>query len=124
MKWYFEVLNKYCAFGGRAGRKEFWVFTLVTTVISYGLVLLCAATPSMIGLVAGLLAIAYGLATFLPTLAVIVRRLHDTNRSGWWYFINLVPMIGQIVLLVFLVQDSYPETNRFGPNPKFLVNPP
>ena len=60
----------------------------------------------------------YALAALIPGIAVLVRRLHDTDRSGWWFFIALVPIIGAIVLLVFLVTDSKPGTNRFGANPK------
>jgi len=58
----------------------------------------------------------------LPAIAVGVRRLHDTNRSGWWMFISLIPLIGGIVLIVFFAQDSKPGTNQYGPNPK-EVNP-
>jgi uncharacterized membrane protein YhaH (DUF805 family) len=60
----------------------------------------------------------YGLAVFIPSLAVGVRRLHDTGRSGWWLLISLVPIIGIIVLIVFLVQDSQNGTNQYGENPK------
>lgn len=65
-----------------------------------------------------MLATLYGLAVFLPSLTVGVRRLHDTDRTGWWLLISLVPIIGTIVLLVFLVQDSQPTENQYGPNPK------
>ncbi|MCC6543190.1 MAG: DUF805 domain-containing protein [Nitrospirae bacterium] len=54
----------------------------------------------------------------IPSIAVVVRRLHDTNRSGWWLLIGLIPLIGGIVLIVFTVQDSQPGPNQFGPNPK------
>ena len=59
-----------------------------------------------------------GLVHFIPSLAVTVRRLHDTGKSGWWLLIAFIPFIGAIVLLVFLVQDSHPGTNEWGPNPK------
>ena len=66
----------------------------------------------------GVLAGIYCLAVLLPGIAVSVRRLHDTNRSGWWMLIALVPLVGAIVLLVFMVQDSQPGDNQYGPNPK------
>jgi uncharacterized membrane protein YhaH (DUF805 family) len=66
----------------------------------------------------GLLSVIYGLAVLIPSIAVGVRRLHDTDRSGWWLLISLIPLIGGIVLLVFFVLDGTPGENRFGPNPK------
>jgi uncharacterized membrane protein YhaH (DUF805 family) len=60
----------------------------------------------------------YGLAVLIPSIAVSVRRLHDTDRSGWWVLIGLIPLIGTIVLFVFMVQDSQPGENQYGPNPK------
>ncbi len=72
------------------------------------------SSSSNIGLLSGI----YSLAVIIPTLALSVRRLHDTDRSGWWILIGLVPLIGSIVLLVFYVMDSTPGQNRFGPNPK------
>ena len=69
------------------------------------------------GLFSGL----FVLATLIPTIAVLVRRLHDTDRSGWWVLINFIPLIGSLVLLVFAVLDSQPGANRFGPNPKGVM---
>jgi uncharacterized membrane protein YhaH (DUF805 family) len=66
----------------------------------------------------GIIANIYSLAVLIPGIAVSVRRLHDTSRSGWWLLIALVPLVGSIVLLVFMVQDSNPESNLYGPNPK------
>ena len=67
----------------------------------------------------GLVYAIYALAVFLPGLAVTFRLLHDTNRSAWWLLIGIIPLLGAIVLLVFLVQDSKPETNHFGASPKY-----
>jgi uncharacterized membrane protein YhaH (DUF805 family) len=67
---------------------------------------------------AGLLGGIYTLAILIPSIAVTVRRLHDTGRSGWWWLIGLIPLIGWIVLFVFMVLDSDPETNEYGPSPK------
>ncbi|GAT82272.1 membrane protein [Streptomyces sp. F-3] len=115
MYWYLEVLKKYAVFSGRARRREYWMFFLVNFIV--GLVL------AVIGRVLDLeiLQYLYSLAVLLPGLGVAVRRLHDTGRSGWWLLIALVPLIGAIVLLVFLVSDSQPDTNQYGPNPKTAV---
>jgi uncharacterized membrane protein YhaH (DUF805 family) len=72
------------------------------------------SSSSSIGLLSGI----YGLVVIIPSLAVTVRRLHDIDRSGWWIFINLIPLIGAIVLLVFAVSEGTPGNNRYGPNPK------
>ncbi len=106
-------------FSGRAHRTEYWMFTLVNLIIS----LILVAVENIIGLVPegggqGVLSGIYTFAVLLPSLAVGVRRLHDTGRSGWWLLIGLVPLIGVIVLIVFFVQDSQPGSNTYGPNPK------
>ncbi|KUP07442.1 membrane protein [Bacillus coahuilensis m2-6] len=113
MSWYLKVLKNYVGFQGRARRKEYWMFILFTTLISIVLTLIELA----VGLPSVLTGI-YSLAILLPSLAVSVRRLHDTGRSGWWLLINLVPLIGGIVFLVFTCLDSEPTANRFGENPK------
>lgn len=112
MNWYVQVLKRYADFSGRAHRTEFWMFTLVNLVI----ILILSLLDSFIGV--GLLGGIYSLAVLIPSLAVSVRRLHDTDRSGWWLLIGFIPVIGFIVLLVFVVQDSDVGDNRFGPNPK------
>jgi uncharacterized membrane protein YhaH (DUF805 family) len=120
MTWYTTVLKNYAGFGGRARRKEFWWFQLCQIVILLILFILDlrlgttgSARPGL-GVLSGL----YALGTFIPALAVEVRRLHDTGRSGWWVLFGLVPLVGPIVLLVFLLQDSHPGENQYGPNPK------
>ena len=89
-------------------------------IIIIGLVL--GFIESLAGIVAAsgtsVLGSLYGLAVLIPSIAVSVRRLHDTNRSGWWLLIALVPLIGAIVLLVFMAQDSQPGKNQYGSNPK------
>jgi uncharacterized membrane protein YhaH (DUF805 family) len=119
MNWYFEVLKKYAVFSGRARRKEYWLFTLFNLIFSLAL----GFADGMLGLADrrsgwGPLGGLYTLAVLIPGLAVSVRRLHDTGRSGWWLFIGLVPCIGSIVLLIFMVEDSEPGSNQYGPNPK------
>jgi len=118
MSWYLEVLKKYAVFSGRARRREYWMFVLVSAAIA----LVLAFVDSQIGLMSeagyGVLSGIYSLAIFVPALAVVVRRLHDTDRSGMWYFIALVPIIGGFALLYFCVQDSNAGMNQYGANPK------
>ena len=113
MNWYLEVLKKYAVFTGRARRQEFWMFTLVNIIIYLvlGFVEGLVGSPGIIGLI-------YNLAILVPSLAVSVRRLHDTDRSGWWMLIGLIPLVGAIVLIVFMVMDSNPGDNQHGANPK------
>jgi len=113
VNWYLGVLRNYATFTGRARRTEYWMFFLVNIVIS----LLLAAVEAIFG-GPGVLQGLYSLCVLIPSLAVSVRRLHDTNRSGWWLLIGLVPLLGLIVLLVFAVQDSQAGGNQYGPNPK------
>src|SRR5829696_10017381 len=117
--WYLEVLKKYAVFDGRARRKEYWMFFLINVVISVVLILIdlligIFSPQGGVGLLQGL----YSLAVLIPSIAVTVRRLHDTDRSGWWILIALIPFIGGIVLLIFMVLDSQPGVNQYGPNPK------
>jgi len=119
MRWYFQVLRKYAVFAGRSRRKEWWTFGLIYLVTVFackGIDILIRTYDhdSRYGLVSGF----YVLATFIPVIAVTVRRLHDTNRSGWWYFIIFIPLAGIMVLLRFMVEDSQPGENQYGPNPK------
>jgi len=119
MNWYFEVLKKYAVFSGRARRKEYWFFVLFNIIVSIILAVIDGVTGTLdpeSGM--GLLGLIYTLAILIPALAVSVRRLHDTGRSGWWLLILLIPLIGTIVILIFMVQDSKPEENQYGSNPK------
>lgn len=113
MNWYLEVLKKYAVFSGRARRKEFWMFCLFNIIIAIvlGTVEGIVGSPGILG---GL----YSLAVLIPGIAVSVRRLHDTDRSGWWLLIGFIPIIGALVLLVFMVLDGKPGENQYGPNPK------
>lgn len=101
-----SVMSQYAGFSGRARRSEYWYWVLFT--------LLWCWIP--------LLNILLGLIFFIPGLAVAVRRLHDTGRSGWWILISLIPIIGGIVLLIFYCTDSQIGENDYGPNPKG-INP-
>ena len=115
MQWYLAVLKNYVGFSVRGRRTEYWMFTLVNAVI---IVIL-----SVIGVIPHLgffliLAYLYELAIVLPSLAVTVRRLHDTSKSGWWILIGLIPIVGGIVLLVFTVLPGDRGPNQYGDDPK------
>lgn len=114
MNYYLDVLKKYTQFSGRASRKEYWMFVLFNAIV--------AIVISIIdGIIFGknrVLIYIYDLAVLLPSLAVLCRRLHDTNRSGWWILINLIPVIGWVWYFVLLVLDSTPGDNKYGANPK------
>ena len=119
MSWFFGVYKKYAVFSGRARRKEYWFFSLFLAITYVLLMIVDGITGTLdpmsdLGLFSGI----YVLGSILPSIAVSVRRLHDTDRSGWWFLISLIPLIGGIVLLVFLCLDSSPGQNRFGANPK------
>ena len=119
MNWYLECLRKYGVFGGRARRKEYWYFVLFNIIIGIVLAFIDGATGSFSAEVGmGLLSGIYFLAVLIPSVAVTVRRLHDTDHSGWWFLISLIPIIGAIVLFVFTVQDSNAGENKYGPSPK------
>ena len=112
--WYPEVLKKYAVFSGRAHRKEYWFFFLANVLIMLALSLL--AEMSGAGLIRILYTL-YWLAVLVPSIAVGVRRLHDTGRSGWWMLLGLVPIVG-LVLLVFLVLEGKRGPNAYGPDPR------
>jgi uncharacterized membrane protein YhaH (DUF805 family) len=126
MNWYLVAFKKYAVFSGRARRKEYWFFVLFNTLIMIGLVVLeflSGLAIKEMGVGVGLITVLYGLVIFLPSLAVAVRRLHDTGRSGWWYLLSLVPLLGAIILIVFLATDSDYRANKYGPNPKETAAP-
>ena len=116
-EWYMQALKKYAVFSGRARRKEYWFFVLWYVIITIGLAILDAMLGLRIGN-AGVLQTLYALAVLIPSISVTVRRLHDTGRTGWWVLIVLVPIVGFIVLLVFMVLDTQPGNNEYGPSPK------
>ena len=118
MHWYIDVLKKYTVFEGRARRKEYWIFVLISSLVLIFLSLIDELTGWKVWEDEGVLSLVYSIAVFVPTLAVVVRRLHDTDRSGWWILIALIPLVGAIVLLVFLILKGNEGDNRFGPDPK------
>ena len=140
MHYYFDVLKKYAVFSGRARRKEFWMFTLITTLIFIGLTIVdkvigIEMTPYTIDAVSinsingesvenkqipiffGILSSLYWLFIFIPSIAVTARRLHDTGRSGWWQLLHLICCVGWIVVFVFNVLPGTEGDNKYGPDP-------
>ncbi len=117
MSWSLAALSRYAEFSGRSRRREYWFFALFNVIIYLVLAVIdVAVLGSSYGF--GLLSTIFNLAMIIPGLAVFVRRCHDTGHSGLWFFIGLVPLVGAIVLLVFMLMDSEPGTNRYGSNPK------
>ena len=138
MDWALLPLKKYSDFNGRSRRKEFWLFILLMIVVS----VVATTIDSMLGM-SGLILGVYGpltlivaLALLTPQLSVSVRRLHDTNRSGWWVLLGFVPVATMIVsyqtglavlnllsvvafvLIYFFVLDGTKGPNQYGPDPK------
>ena len=124
-----SVYSKYITFSGRAARSEYWWYVLFSVIVSVVIMFVESALGLGQGLVAsgaggvsaaysgGVLSIIWSLGNILPSIAVGVRRLHDTDRSGWWLLIGLIPLIGFIVLLVFFCQRGTTGSNRFGGDP-------
>lgn len=111
MDWYMQVLKKYTVLQGRARRREYWTFSLYSTLIILALIIVEVSLGFAVESDQSILGSLYNLAVLCPTIAVGVRRMHDGGHSGWWL---LVP----IANLIFLLQDSEPGENRYGPNPK------
>ncbi len=137
MNEYLHVLRNYAKFTGRARRREYWIFWLLNTGISFVLQLLLIplgvnlASPSSpsnlqntspLAILVLAIYILYALATLVPGLAVSVRRLHDAGYSGWFLLLSVIPIVGGIVVIVFLATDSKPD-NQWGPNPKAASTP-
>jgi uncharacterized membrane protein YhaH (DUF805 family) len=110
MDYFTDALKKYADFTGRTRRKEYWMFILIYLIINIVLAVLGLDIISML----------VGLALLVPSISIAARRLHDTGRTGWWQLIALIPIVGFIILIVFLAQDGH-ETNDYGVNPKSVV---
>jgi uncharacterized membrane protein YhaH (DUF805 family) len=118
MNWYLKGLRKYAVFSGRARRREFWMFELINSLITFALLVVAVLAGKLgFGYLLGL-PFLYALATTIPSFAKLVLRLHDTNHTGWWFLIGLIPVIGTLMLLALMMRDSDQGDNRFGPNPK------
>lgn len=112
MNYYIDAFKNYANFKGRARRKAYWMFVLFNFIVAF-----------VLGFIDGLLGITilstiYSLAILIPSLALCFRRLHDIGKSGTWILIGLIPLIGEIILIVFFCMDSQAGENQYGPNPK------
>lgn len=129
---YKSMFKKYAQFNGRSRRSEYWFAGLANFIVIMIFYLIMfipmmvditnygepsGATAGVMG-IGGLLIFVYAIAVLVPSLALSVRRLHDTGRSGWFLLLNLIPYIGGIIIFVFTVLDSQPGPNQYGPNPK------
>jgi len=123
MNYYIKALKNYANFSGRARRKEYWMFVLFQILF----VVAAAILDHVLGttfkfleqpLPYGWVYLIYVLATVIPGLALAVRRLHDVNKSGWYYLMVLIPIIGSILVLIKFCTEGVPEENKWGKNPK------
>lgn len=106
------VLGKYATFSGRARRSEYWYWTLAVLIAD----VVARVVDGVLGV--SLLTVVLGLAVIVPGIAVSVRRMHDTGRSGWFLLLGLIPLVGAVILIVWFCGDSKPGDNVYGPSPK------
>ena len=124
MEWYLKVMrDNYANFSGRARRKEYWMFTLFFTLFLIASIFIMAILFSSVSehtgsLIGGILIIGLYLTHLVPALAVTVRRLHDTGKSGWFYLLALIPYIGGLIIFIFTVIEGDKGDNKYGPDPK------
>ena len=122
MEWYLKVMrDNYANFNGRARRKEYWMFTLFFLLFALlaGFVIgILSAVGETVAMIAIILAVVWYLAHLVPSLAVTVRRLHDTGKSGWFYLLAIIPYIGGLIIFIFTVIEGDKGYNKYGPDPK------
>jgi uncharacterized membrane protein YhaH (DUF805 family) len=114
IEWYLKVVrDNYANFSGRARRSEYWYFTLFNVIVAIALFVLTFLVPALI-----FVYYIYALAVFIPGIAAAVRRLHDIGKSGWFYLVILIPIIGGIWLIVLLATEGTTGPNEYGEDPK------
>ncbi len=111
------IAQNYCNFSGRSSRSEYWWYVLFTAIISCGVSLIFSGNQTTMSIISGIV----NLVLLLPGLGLCVRRLHDTNRSGWWILIGFIPVVGWILLIVWFCQDSQRGPNQYGPEPNLVA---
>ena len=109
MEYFLDAFRKYADFAGRTTRQQYWMYILIYVVISVVLSIIDAAIGTAV------LSAIFSVVMLVPSISIATRRLHDIGRSGWWQLIGLIPLLGIIILIVFLVQDSHGD-NEYGPN--------
>lgn len=120
MEWYLKVVKEnYANFSGRARRKEYWMFMLFNLIVCLTLFFLMALFEgSIFAYIFLFIYCIYILALIVPSMALIARRMHDTNRSGWAYFMNFIPVVGPFIVLYYVCTEGTSGDNRYGPDPK------
>lgn len=127
MGWYLVALKKYAVFSGRSTRKEFWLFTLINMLINLSLALLFFVQSFLFHPFVmwdqALIALAvFNVIICLPSLGVSIRRLHDTDRSGWFICLNVIPVLGTVLLIFFLCLEGSIGDNQFGEDPSWVTS--
>lgn len=128
MNWYLKVFKQYFDFSGRARRKEFWMFMLFHYIFIFGASLLLFSLTGNIyeddepNYVVTTVICLYLLISIIPSLAVTVRRLHDSGKSGWWLLLNIIPYIGWFIIVIFTCMEGQSRPNQWGENPKGVGN--
>lgn len=118
MEWYLKVFrDNYANFNGRARRKEYWMFTLFFWIFAFAIAVFDRLIEAEF-----VIYYIYVIIFLLPGLAVSIRRLHDTDHSGWWLLFGAVPLVGPLTVFVFTCLDSTPGSNKYGPNPKATIS--
>ena len=123
MEWMLMPYRRYAEFSGRSRRKEYWMYVLFNIIVAVVLSILegVAGLSQMVGPYGPLTAL-FVLGSLVPSIAVSIRRLHDTDRSGWWLLLALVPIIGSLVLLYFYILEGTRGQNEYGADPKGAAN--
>ena len=124
MYWYIKVWKNFAVFDGRARRKEYWMFFLINVLISFALGFFDGFTGMYndelgLGVISGI----YSLAILVPSIAVGVRRLHDTGKSGWWFLTFLIPVIGIVAWIILLATPGDEGSNKYGEDPMMVEEP-
>tara|TARA_B100001778_G_C18269241_1_gene485820 strand:+ start:194 stop:568 length:375 start_codon:yes stop_codon:yes gene_type:complete len=123
MKWYLKVMrDNYANFSGRARREEYWMFNLFYFIFFIGLFVVIFILDALLGAtginLGAIILVIFIFAHFIPSLAVTIRRLHDTGKSGWYLLLQLIPYIGALIIFIFTVIEGDKNENKWGPNPK------
>ena len=122
MEWYLKVMREnYANFNGRARRKEYWMFSvffLLFALLAGFVIGILSAVGETAAMIAIILAVVWYFAHLVPSLAVTVRRLHDTGKSGWFYLLAIIPYIGGLIIFIFTVIEGDKGDNKYGPDPK------
>ena len=127
MEWMILPLKRYAEFSGRSRRKEYWMFFLLTLLVTIGLGIATGGEEGISGVVdedggISFVMIVFYIAILIPTVAVEVRRFHDQDKSGWFVLLNFVPFVGWLIVLVLMCLEGTKGENQYGPDPKGAVD--